>query len=146
MRNSEELVTSLHLRMLQKRQKREKRVTSVIGAAWAGLMLCLVALVFGGSLHPFGTADVYSGASILFENAGPYVLVAIAAFMAGVVITVLIKRQQAGNGQSGSKKTEPEDRKRIDLIQDDALLAAVGGKKENQGEEEKKMDRTGGMP
>ena len=146
MRNPDELVASLHLRMLQKRQKHEKRLTSAIGAACMGLTLCLAVLIFRDSLNPVGTAGVYSGASILYENAGPYVLVAVAAFMAGVVITVLLIRQQTGNGQSSLKKTEPEDRKRIDFIQDNALLAVVGGKKENQSEEEKKMDRTGRTP
>ena len=93
MRDQEELVSSLHMRMRRKRRVRERRLTSAMGAACAGLSLCLVALVFGGGLHPAGTASMYSGAAILFEDAGPHVLTALVAFMLGVVVTAALMRK-----------------------------------------------------
>ena len=59
------------------------------------LALCLL-LVIGaaGAVHPGGTAGLYSGATMLFENAGGYVLVAVLAFMAGVVITAVLLRRR----------------------------------------------------
>ena len=42
---------------------------------------------FGGD-----TAGLYSGATMLFEDAGAFVLVALAAFMLGVVVTLLCLR------------------------------------------------------
>ena len=107
MQNSEGLVSSLHLKMLQRRRKREKRRTSAIGAVCAGLTLCLVALVFGNGLHTVGTAGVYSGAAMLFENAGAYVLTAILAFMLGVVVTViLLRRRKQEEHKTNADETE----------------------------------------
>ncbi len=102
MRDSKELVASLHLRMERKRQKRDKLLTSVIGTVCTALAICLAVLVFGGSLHPVGTAGVYSGASILFENAGGYVLTALLAFMLGVVVTVILMRRKKQGGKNNA--------------------------------------------
>lgn len=107
MRTTEELVSSLRLRMLRKRQTRERQLTSATGVACAGLTLCLAALVFGGGLHPVGTAGVYSGASILFEDAGAYVLTALLAFMLGVVVTAtLLPGRQRGGSKTGEDTGE----------------------------------------
>jgi heme O synthase-like polyprenyltransferase len=63
-------------------------------------------------LHVGGTAGVYSGSMMLFENAGGYVLLAIGAFMAGVIITVLLKRRQEKNKQNGPRETTKDKPKR----------------------------------
>lgn len=73
-------------------------------ALCACLTACLTSLVFGGAAHTGGAAGVYSGASMLFESAGAYVLVALLAFMAGVAITVVLKRQQ--RKESKDRKTD----------------------------------------
>ena len=111
MRNTEELVASLHLRMERKRQKRERRRTSAVGMACVGLSICLIVLVFGGGLHPVGTAGVYSGASILFEDAGGYVLIAIPAFMLGVAATVIFLRQRNRGQSRTDQETKQENQK-----------------------------------
>ncbi|MBR0087058.1 MAG: hypothetical protein IJL98_04885 [Lachnospiraceae bacterium] len=88
---TEERVKSLHARMDALKRRREKRKTGLTGAACAVLTLCLVWLIFdGGAAHAGGPAGLYSGATMLLENAGGYVLAAVAAFTAGVVITVLL--------------------------------------------------------
>ena len=86
-----ERVTALHLRMAALRQRKERRKTGALGAGCAGLTVCLAALIFGGS-HPGGTAGPYTGAAMLFEDAGGYVLAAVLAFMLGVIVTVLCIR------------------------------------------------------
>ena len=92
---NEERIRSLHMRMDALRRVRERRKTGAIGAAGVVLTICLILLVFSdGGLHPGGAAGLYSGATMLFEGAGAYVLIAIIAFMAGVIVTVAIIRHR----------------------------------------------------
>lgn len=95
MRTPEERVLAVHARMDALRRARERRKTGILGMGSVLLAVCLL-LVIGaaGAVHPGGTAGVYSGATMLFENAGGYVLVAVLAFMAGVVITVALLRKR----------------------------------------------------
>ncbi len=87
---AEERVASLHARMAALRQRRERRKTGAVGAAGLFAAACLLTLVFpGGTAHPCGTAEMYSGAAILFEGAGGYVLVAVVAATAAMIITAL---------------------------------------------------------
>ena len=102
-----ERVTALHLRMAALRERRERRKTAALGAGCAWLAVCLAALIFGGS-HPGGTAGAYTGATMLFENAGGYVLAAVLAFMLGVIITVLCFRirtkRESGRDDEGKER------------------------------------------
>ena len=95
MRTPEERVLAVHARMDALRRARERRKTGILGMGSALLALCLL-LVIGaaGAVHPGGTAGLYSGATMLFENAGGYVLVAVLAFMSGVVITAALLRRR----------------------------------------------------
>ncbi len=90
--SSEERIASLHLKMKALCIERDRRAVSRLGAACVALGLCLSVMVFGGAAHGGGAIALYSGTTMLFENAGAYVLVAVAAFMAGVVMTVLLLR------------------------------------------------------
>lgn len=94
MMTSKERVVSLHMRMAARRKRRERRTTRSLYAACVALALCLMALIFGGGVHPGGTAGVYTGAAMLFGSAGPYVLTAVIAFMFGVAVTAMIKWKQ----------------------------------------------------
>ena len=106
---AEERVESLHARMDAMRRARERRKTGLIGAAGAVLAACLVWLIFdGGAAHRGGSADLYSGATMLFENAGGYVLAAIIAFMAGVVITAAVIRKRKNEAKQFSEKIVSE--------------------------------------
>ena len=92
---TKERVDSLHARMDALRRVRERRKTGLTDAACAVLALCLVWLIFdGGAAHSGGVAGTYSGAMMLFENAGGYILAAIIAFMAGVLITALLIKKK----------------------------------------------------
>ena len=99
MRTTEERITALHQKMQEQKQARERRKTALLGAGCGALAICLLLLtVFSGGSRSTGTAGIYSGATILFENAGGYVLAAVAAFMLGVVGTSVVigvrKRKQ----------------------------------------------------
>ncbi len=86
-------VEILHKKMSDRKLMKERRKTGVIGVASMILTLCLIFIVFNdGMLHSGGPPGLYSGSTMLFAEAGPYILVAIGAFMAGVIVTILIKR------------------------------------------------------
>ena len=97
----EEKISSLHERMEAYTRMRESRKTTLLGAASAVLAICLIFIVFVGGGTQLGEAGgMYSGATMLFENAGGYVLLAIGSFMVGVIVTVLCIRYR--------KKKSPE--------------------------------------
>lgn len=88
----EERVLKLHEKMTVRKQKKENARTWAAGAGSLALFACLIALIgSSGPAHLGATAGLYSGATLLFEGTGGYVLAAFVAFMAGVVITVLLK-------------------------------------------------------
>ncbi len=91
--NAEKRVRILHEKMYERQRMKEHRKTGVIGAGSIILTLCLIFMLFNdGMVHHGGPSGLYSGSTMMFEEAGPYILLAIGAFMAGVVLTVLIKR------------------------------------------------------
>ncbi len=94
MMTNEERIQALHARVAALRRQRERRKTGAIGAASVVLTVCLLFMVFSGGMHPGGAAGLYSGATMLFEGAGPYVLIAVVAFMAGVIVTVALIRNR----------------------------------------------------
>ena len=99
MMTNEERIQTLHARMAGLQQARERRKTGAIGVSCIGLAFCLLLMVFDGGMHAGGAVSLYSGATMLFEGAGPYVLIAIVAFMAGVIVTAaLIRNRKKENG------------------------------------------------
>ena len=114
---AEDRIASLHARMDALREKRERRKTAALGLGCGSLTACLILLIgnvgtggSGGGPAPGGTAGLYSGAAILFENAGVYVLLAVAAFMVGVVVTALCiryRKKRESEWNDGRKEREP---------------------------------------
>ena len=112
MRTNKERIQALHARVAAMQRQRERRKTGAIGASSVVLTVCLLFMVFSGGMHPGGAAGLYSGATMLFEGAGPYVLIAVVAFMAGVIVTVaLIRSRKKENGPAGEDRenAEPEE-------------------------------------
>ena len=98
---AQERVSALHARMDTLKRAREKRKTALIGTGCGVLAACLLLLVFGGAGQRGGTAGAYSGATMLFDNAGGYVLVALCAFAAGATITLMcVKRKKSASGKN----------------------------------------------
>lgn len=109
MLNSDEKVALLHAKMKARRQARERRNTAALGVVCAILAVCLFTLVFkAGTSYNGGTANLYSGASMLFENAGGYVLIAVVSFAAAVVITLLCIRGNNKKKKEINKDNEEE--------------------------------------
>ena len=111
MMTNEERIQALHVRMAALQRQQERRKTGAIGASSVVLTVCLLFMVFSGGMHPGGAAGLYSGATMLFEGAGPYVLIAVVAFMAGVIVTVaIIKNRKKENSQISENRenAEPE--------------------------------------
>ncbi len=106
---AEERVAALHMKMDARRRAKERRKTGAIGAAASALAACLFLLVFsGGRAHSGGIAGMYSGATMLFEDAGGYVLLALGAFMAGVIVTAVLQRHRK-KGQDGTSQDTAAD-------------------------------------
>lgn len=111
-----ELVEALHTRMAARRRIRERRRTAALGAGCAGLTLCLMAFIFGRDISREGqTAGPYSGATLLFGDAGAYVAAALAAFMAGAVITALCVRYRLKHGSEQKTERETTEKERENL-------------------------------
>ena len=107
---SEERIASLHTRMDALRERKERRTTAGLGAGCAALAVCLVWLICSeGTGGSGGTAGLYSGATMLFENAGGYVAIAVAAFMIGAVITAVLLKKRFRSGNS-EQRTESKDK------------------------------------
>lgn len=95
MRTQEELVVSLHERMDGRKRMQERRKTGMLRAATAIMTMCLLLVIYGESAARYGgTAGQYSGATMIFENAGAYVLVALLAFMTGAAVSVACIHKQ----------------------------------------------------
>ena len=95
MMTEENRIAALHEKMAARRRMQERRKTGVIGACSVVLSVCLLFVVLESGIgHGNQASGMYSGAMILFEGVGGYVLVAIIAFTAAVIITVLCMRRQ----------------------------------------------------
>ena len=112
MMTNEERIQALHARVATLQRQRERRKTGAIGAASVVLTVCLLFMVFNSGIHPGGAAGLYSGATMLFEGAGPYVLIAVIAFMAGVIVMVILKRNlKKGNSETAKKQDDIKNEK-----------------------------------
>ncbi len=90
----QERIKALHARMAEIKRAREKRKTMSLSMGCAAAAVCLILLVFGDTGQRGGTAGEYSGATMLFGNAGGYVLVALCAFALGSAVTLLCVRHK----------------------------------------------------
>ena len=107
MRTPEERIRALHARMEELTRARERRKTGFLGAGSVLLALCLVLVISASGMpHLGGTATMYGGATLLYENAGGYVLVAVLAFMAGAIITAVLLKQRFRDSAHSRQKEE----------------------------------------
>ncbi|MBP5652822.1 MAG: hypothetical protein J6X17_05320 [Lachnospiraceae bacterium] len=90
MRNKTDRLAAMHERADKLRKKRDAFAVKALGTASAILLVALIGTL--AVLQDVGhsiSADSFYGTSMLGENTGGYILVAIVTFMAGVLITVL---------------------------------------------------------
>ena len=105
MRSAEERIEALHSRMEDLQKAKERRINALLGAGCCMLTILLVALIFVNGSSNGATAGIYSGSTMLLEDAGGYVLAAVIAFMLGVIVTVII----LGARKQRKNQVEKED-------------------------------------
>ena len=93
MRSNEERIELMHKRAEKLRRERDKRL--MVGSITFGTMMFVALVVASVVLEAQYTEPVqttFAASSLLSDNIGGYVMVAVLAFMIGVAITVLIRR------------------------------------------------------
>ncbi len=110
MRTAQERVEALHQRAEELAGRRRENAALVrLGTACGLLLACLTALVFGTEhAHTGVSPGAYTGAAMLFESAGGYVLVAVIAFAVGAILTTAILRHRKTQGKQ-TVKSESND-------------------------------------
>ncbi|MBE5870688.1 MAG: hypothetical protein E7294_05465 [Lachnospiraceae bacterium] len=100
MSTTEERIERIHERAKERRQEKRRRLLQIERTAAVALSVVLVFMIgFFGSHSAGGAAGVvvnagYAGASMLTSAVGGYVLIAIIAFLLGVIVTALIKQHR----------------------------------------------------
>lgn len=89
-----EQLERMHRRAAQLEREADRKMKTLFGTASGILFAALLVLLTtaGGSLA--GGQAEYTGASLLSDNVGGYVLVAVVAFAAAVIITAVCMRQR----------------------------------------------------
>jgi len=111
MRTAQERVAALHQRAARLRRRREKAALAWLGSACCILLVSLTGLVFNaGHGHTGVSPGAYTGATMLFESAGGYVLVAVIAFAVGAIVTTVLLRRRCldAAGDHNNQETEPK--------------------------------------
>ncbi len=92
MRTEEQFLCGIHRRAAALRREKERRQT----AAWSALSIALTVLLALETVTPHAPGTgMMTGASLLSDMVGGYVLTAVVAFMLGVAITVLLRHERA---------------------------------------------------
>lgn len=109
-RRTEIRVREVHRRVREKRRRRERRIRSGL----TGTSLCLLAgivwLLKGVQTPGVSTVAGSYSAVLLRDGAGAYILVGIAAFVLGVVVTMLCIRYRVRKGNQMTSLAEKEER------------------------------------
>ncbi|MBO6065703.1 MAG: hypothetical protein J6P36_04710 [Lachnospiraceae bacterium] len=102
MRNAEERIQRLHERAEQLRIRKERRITAIAGAMCLVLFAALLGIVreLSGEISDVA-GNAFTGSSLLSSEAGAYILVAVIAFMLGVIVTVIIRKYISKNRSEG---------------------------------------------
>ena len=91
MRDREERLVRMHQRAAEIKRQEDMSRLRVLGSLSGGLLVCLVVVLQQlQNLHHGVMIDQSTGSSLLDDSVGGYVLAAIIAFFAGVIITVVI--------------------------------------------------------
>ena len=107
MRDREERLVRMHQRAAEIKRQEDMSRLKVLGSLSGGLLVCLViALQQVQNMHHEIMIDQSTGSSLLDDSVGGYVLAAILAFFAGVIITVVIYKYRSWN----EKKDKTEEK------------------------------------
>ena len=105
MRTTEERIALLHKRANLLEKKRDRKVLSALGGLSFVLCVCLIAVLaeMNGMGHQ-AISGRFAGASLLGDQIGGYVLVAVLSFTAAMIITVICMRRREST--KGTKEQE----------------------------------------
>ncbi len=118
MRTSEERIALLYERARALRRREDEKRLILTGGASGTLLAVLLAVMLHLDLRSGGMAgNQFTGASLLGESAGGYVLVAVIAFVVAVVITVLCLRSRVRQAERRDALKESQDEERDRLNQ-----------------------------
>ena len=113
MRSPKERLALMHRRAGELKRKEDRRRLVTAGGASLGLFAVLLGAILSaarGGFAGYGTGGTFAGASLLPEGAGGYVLTAVIAFTAGVIVTAVLrwyrKRQEKAGPPDGAEKTD----------------------------------------
>lgn len=109
MRSNEERLQLMHDRADKLKRRQEGRKILMGGGAFSVLMIALTVFVAQVTVRVRGTAEsIYAGASMFDVSTGGFVLIAVLAFMTGVVITVTVQKYR--KKMKGSEQSEQNDK------------------------------------
>ena len=95
MRTDDERIEELHRRTEKLKKKRERRILAVSGSVSCLLAVLLIAVMLKTDrVYQSIAGSGFAGSSLLSDSAGGYVLAAVIAFFAGVILTALIYRSR----------------------------------------------------
>ena len=124
---AEERVASLHERMQARERERKRLRAAALGASCAGVAACLLWMILGDGARLGGTAGLYSGATMVFENAGPFVRTAVLAFAVGVALAAVLLRRREQERRRARRDETPDA-----SLPEDMLAMAAGGQNEEK--------------
>jgi hypothetical protein len=110
MMHEDEMIFRMHERAARKQAGKERRIIAAEGGAGAALIALLLGIIIrldkGG--HSISRMS-FAGASLLGNDVGGYVLIALIAFLAGVTVTVVSfryrKLKETPNSPSGEHES-----------------------------------------
>ena len=112
MRTAEERIASLHKRAKELRRERDEKILVGLGSASGGLFCLLLVLINGwAELSHSVSSSLMTGSSMLNERVGGYVLIAVIAFISGVIIVVLIHWYRRKSGDMEKQRRDPNNQK-----------------------------------
>ena len=112
MRTAEERIASLHKRAKELRRERDEKILVGLGSASGGLFCLLLVLINGwAGLSHSVSSSLMTGSSMLNERVGGYVLIAVIAFISGVIIVVLIHWYRRKSGDMEKQRRDPNNQK-----------------------------------
>lgn len=95
MRTAEEQLRRMHMRAAEIKRQEDRSRLRALGSLSGVLLVCLIAVLQQlQSLHHEILTGQSTGSSLLDESAGGYVLAAVIAFLAGVIITAVIYKHR----------------------------------------------------
>jgi len=102
MRTDQERILLMHRRAEELHRQTERRKMRYLSVSCVVLCVCLTGLtmMFSGIGHGMMTGTA-TATSLLEDSAGGYVLAAVLAFTAGVLITVILMRRRTGTQSNG---------------------------------------------